>query len=49
MEPNLRITVKDMHKKSYFKDIDFDKMRNKKIDPEHIPFKPNPNKYRYLL
>jgi hypothetical protein len=24
-------------------------MRNKEIHPEEIPFKPNPNKYRYLL
>ena len=28
-EPNLRITVKDMMKKSYFKDINWDKVRNK--------------------
>lgn len=38
-----------MMKKSFFKDIDWEAMRNKKIDPEDIPYKPNPNKYRYLL
>lgn len=36
-------------KKNFFKDIDWDRMRNKEILPEEIPFKPNPNKYRYLI
>ena len=38
-----------MMKKSFFKDIDWEAMRNKKINEEDIPYKPNPNKYRYLL
>ena len=49
VEPNLRISLKDMMKKSFFKDIDWDKIRRKDIDPESIPYKPNPNKYKYLL
>ena len=36
-------------KKSYFKDINWEAMRNRNIKPEDIPFKPNPNKYKYLL
>jgi hypothetical protein len=41
--------MKDLTRKSFFKDIDWDKMRNKEIDKESIPYNPNPNKYRYLL
>jgi len=49
VEPNLRITAKEIMKKSFFKEIDWDAMRNKNIEPEDIPYKPNPNKYRYLI
>ena len=36
-------------KKSFFKDIEWENMRNKNISPDDVPYKPNPNKYRYLL
>lgn len=36
-------------KKGFFKDFDWEKIRNKEIDDDSIPYKPNPNKYRYLL
>ena len=49
VEPNLRISVKEMTKKSFFKDMDWESIRNKQQDPEDIPYKPNPNKYQYLL
>ena len=29
-EPNLRITVKDLMKKQYFKDVDWNELKNKK-------------------
>ena len=32
VEPNLRITLKDMIKKSYFKDVIWEKVRNRQID-----------------
>jgi hypothetical protein len=38
-----------MMKKGFFKDMDWEKIRNKEIDSESIPYKPNPNKYKYLL
>mmetsp|Transcript_12844 Transcript_12844/g.19889 ORF Transcript_12844/g.19889 Transcript_12844/m.19889 type:complete len:83 (+) Transcript_12844:4817-5065(+) len=34
--------------KSFFKDYDWDRIRHKEFDDE-IPYKPNPNKFRYLL
>jgi len=49
VEPNLRITVKDLMKKQFFKDTDWDRIRNRQIDSSDIPYKPNPNKYRYIL
>jgi hypothetical protein len=49
VEPNLRISIKEMMKKGFFKDFDWEKIRNKEIDDDSIPYKPNPNKYRYLL
>lgn len=48
-EPNLRITIKDIMKSPFFKDYDWDKLRNKVIDPKDVPYKPNPGKYRYIL
>ena len=36
-------------KKNFFKDFNWDKIRSKSIDSAHIPYKPNPNKYRYIL
>jgi hypothetical protein len=49
VEPNLRISVKEMMKKSFFKDMDWEKIRKREIDEDDIPYKPNPNKYKYLL
>jgi hypothetical protein len=45
----LRITFKDIIKKSFFRDLDWESIRKKDIDPDEIPYKPNPNKYKYLL
>lgn len=49
VDPNLRITIKDMMKKPFFKDVNWDQVRHRQIDFEKVPFKPNANKYRYLL
>ena len=49
VEPNLRITIPDIMKKSFYSDFDWCKIRNKDIEPADIPYKPNPQKYRYLL
>jgi len=49
VEPNCRITIKEMMKKSFFRDSNWEKIRNRQIDPDTVPYKSNPNKYRYLL
>ena len=49
VEPNLRITIKDIMKKAFFKDINWDKVRHLNIDYESIPYHANENKYRYIL
>ena len=38
-----------MQTKSFFKDTDWDQMRHKTFSEEAVPYRPNPNKYRYLL
>jgi hypothetical protein len=35
-------------RKNYFKDINWERVRNKQIDMD-VPYKPNAMKYRYLL
>jgi len=49
VEPDLRISLKDLPKKPYFKDFDFEKIRHRKIDESKIPFKPSPHKFKYVL
>lgn len=49
VDPNNRITLKEMLEKSFFKDVDWDRIRHKQIDKDEVPYKPNPNKYRYIL
>ena len=36
-------------KKAFFKEVNWDKVRRRQISPDEVPYKPNPNKYRYLL
>ena len=41
--------MKEITKKQFFKDVNWEKLRKRDIDPESVPYLPNPNKYRYLL
>ena len=36
-------------KKQFYKDIDWTKVRQRDFDSDDIPYKSNPNKYKYLL
>ena len=52
VDPNLRITVKDIMKKAFFREVNWERIRAREISPadgDYIPYKPNPNAYRYLL
>ena len=50
IEPDLRITLKDMVKKPFFKDLNWESIRNRDIYAfDKVFFTPNPNKFRYLL
>ena len=49
VEPNLRITIREMMRKAFFKDINWDKVRQRDIDYESVPYRPNANKYKYIL
>uniref|UniRef100_A0A7S3CPC5 Uncharacterized protein n=1 Tax=Strombidium rassoulzadegani TaxID=1082188 RepID=A0A7S3CPC5_9SPIT len=49
VDPNMRISINEVMKKSYFKETNWEQVRAKKFDPDDVPYKPNPNKYRYLL
>jgi hypothetical protein len=47
LEPNLRLSIKDIKKHRFFSDIDWEKVKRRQLDP--VPFKPDPNKYKDLL
>ena len=52
VDPNQRITVKEIMKKAFFREVNWERVRAREIsatDGDYIPYKPNPNKYRYLL
>ena len=36
-------------KKAFFKDINWEKVRNRDIDAKDVPYQPNENKYKYIL
>ena len=50
MDPNLRITLKDIVKKPLYKDLNWEAIRKRDIYAfDKIPYTPNANKFRYLL
>ena len=50
MDPNLRITLKEIVKKPFFKDLNWEAIRLRADNAfESIPYIPNGNKFRYLL
>lgn len=50
VDPNLRITLKDIVRKPFFKDLNWEAIRKRDLYAfDTIPYKPNVNKFRYLL
>ena len=47
LEPNLRLPISEIKKHRYFADIDWIKVKERRLEP--VPFFPDPNKHRDLL
>ena len=47
LEPNLRLSIADIKKHRYFAEIDWEKAKNRKLEP--IPYVPDPERYREVL
>jgi hypothetical protein len=47
LEPNLRLSISDIKKHRYFADIDWEKTKNRKLEP--VPYIPDPDRYREVL
>jgi serine/threonine protein kinase len=48
VDPNLRITIDQIKEKSFFKDVDWEAVKQGQFD-ELPPYTPNPQKYKYIL
>lgn len=47
LEPNLRLPISEIKKHKYFADVDWTSVMNRKLEP--VPYKPDPDKYKYLM
>lgn len=49
VDPNLRITIKEIMKKSFYKDTNWERVRERDFDSDEIPFKQSSDKHHHLL
>ena len=47
LEPNLRLPISEIKKHRYFSDIDWNKVKDRKLEP--VPYVPDSNKFRDVL